>query len=382
MNPNNGGPCQGIRNSIPALEELGIYNEVVCLDAPDAAFLKKDFFKISAIGPGKGPWFYSADIVPWLINNLENFDIVIIHGLWLYHGYAVYKAVSQYRIKHPGTRLPKVYVMPHGMLDPYFQQAKGRKLKALRNWIYWKLIESKVINNSDGIFFTCEEELQLARKSFKPYNPPAELNIGYGITEPPACVNEMAEAFKERCSQLNGRSYFLFLSRIHEKKGVDLLIKAYLICKKTQPQMPALVIAGPGIDSSYGRYIKQLAASDDNIFFPGMLNGMAKWGAFYGCDAFVLPSHQENFGIAVVEALACKKPVLISNQVNIWREIDKGGGGIIAEDTVEGTSEMLLSWMRLSGDNKMKMSLQARLTFEEQFSIDKAAKKLLAVINK
>ena len=79
-----------------------------------------------------------------------------------------------------------------------------------------------------------------------------------------------------------------------------------------------------------------------------MLTGHAKWGAFYGAEAFILPSHQENFGIAVVEALACGKPVLISKQVNIWHEIIEGGGGLVEEDTTAGTLRLLESWQRLS----------------------------------
>ena len=73
----------------------------------------------------------------------------------------------------------------------------------------------------------------------------------------------------------------------------------------------------------------------------GMLSGAAKWGALYGCEAFVLPSHQENFGIAVVEALACGRPVLISDQVNIWREIVEDGAGIAEADTEEGVEKLL-----------------------------------------
>jgi hypothetical protein len=76
-----------------------------------------------------------------------------------------------------------------------------------------------------------------------------------------------------------------------------------------------------------------------------MLSGAAKWGALYGCEAFVLPSHQENFGIAVVEALACGKPVLISDQVNIWREIVEDGAGLVEGDTEEGVEKLLRNFL-------------------------------------
>jgi predicted TIM-barrel fold metal-dependent hydrolase len=187
MDPAEGGPCQGIRNTIPALEKLGVHNEVVTLDDPHAPFLAKDSFKIHALGPSQGPWRYGSKLIPWLIENLPRFDVVIIHGLWLYYSHAAALAVRRYR-KLAGTQTehPKVYCMPHGMLDPYFQRAPERRLKAIRNWIYWKLIEHRVINGSDGVLFTCEAELLLAREPFRPYHPKLELNVGYGIGTPPA----------------------------------------------------------------------------------------------------------------------------------------------------------------------------------------------------
>jgi len=105
------------------------------------------------------------------------------------------------------------------------------------------------------------------------------------------------------------------------------------------------------------------------VYFPGMLTGAAKWGAFYGCEAFVLPSHQENFGIAVVEALTCNKPVLISNQVNIWREIHDGGAAVVADDTNDGTYSMLYNWSRLSSEDKEKMGNHARNCYERHFEV-------------
>ena len=73
---------------------------------------------------------------------------------------------------------------------------------------------------------------------------------------------------------------------------------------------------------------------------PGMLQGDMKWGALNAAEVFCLPSHQENFGIAVAEALGCGTPVLISDKVNIWREIEADGAGLVDDDTVDGTSEL------------------------------------------
>ncbi|PTX21471.1 glycosyltransferase involved in cell wall biosynthesis [Pontibacter mucosus] len=413
MDPYQGGPCQGIRNAIPELRKLGARNEVVCLDSPQATYLVKDEFLIHALGPRKGPWQYSAKLVPWLLANLGRFDAVVVHGLWLYHGYAVRKAVYllKKRQKTRGesqNKIPRLYVMPHGMLDPYFQRAKERKLKAVRNWFYWKLVESHVVNEADGLLFTCEQELQLAREPFQPYSPRQVVNVGYGIADPPAFEQEMQQAFALQCPQLQGQPYLLFLSRIHEKKGVDLLLRAYAFIRtsklkpKAEPVLisstvdelvetmpvennfPKLVIAGPGLETPYGHSIQELVNESpelhSSVFFPGMLTGEAKWGAFYGCEAFILPSHQENFGIAVVEALACGKPVLISDQVNIWKEIRNGKGGLVAKDTLDGAQQLLQEWQSLPDSSRESMGLKARETFEKCFAIRPAAHRFLSAL--
>ncbi len=381
MDPAQGGTSQAVRNTIPALIELGVHNEVVTLDDPKAAFLGRDPFTIHALGPDSGPWHYGSRLQPWLMANIGRFDAVVIEGLWLYYSHATAKAFRAFIRSQPLGRRPKLFVMPHGMLDPYFQRDPSRKLKAIRNWFYWKLIEAKVINSADGLLFTCEQELRLAREPFSPYHPKQELNVGLGIEEPPAFKIEMRNAFNKACPQVQSKPYILFLSRIHEKKGVDLLVHSY--AKSFSSSSPKLVIAGPGIESQYGQYIKKLIDEyklHENVFFPGMVAGDSKWGAFYGCEAFSLPSHQENFGIAVVEALACGKPVLISNQVNIWREIESAGGGIVGDNTLQGTLESLERWFRLSADNKLIMTKRARAAYENNFSIGPAAQRILNAI--
>ena len=147
--------------------------------------------------------------------------------------------------------------------------------------------------------------------------------------------------------------------------------------------LPDLVIAGPNMESSYGKKIQKMVASDTDIanciHFTGMLTGNAKWGAIYGSEAFVLPSHQENFGIAVVEAMACRKPVLISNQVNIWREIEDGGGGLIGADTLDGVVRILKTWLNLSAVEKDLMGMKAYDVYKDKFMVENAAKNIINV---
>ncbi|WP_184550113.1 glycosyltransferase [Mucilaginibacter sp. FT3.2] len=377
MNPETGGVCEAIRICANGLEELGVHNEVVSVD--DEIFNKADKFVQHALGPAKNAWYYSKTLLPWLADNITRFDAVIVHGLWLYHGYAVYKTLNSLKIKEAK---PKLFVMPHGMLDPYFQRARGRRVKAIRNVIYWSLIEKKLINSADEILFTCETELILARVPFWPYKPKLETIVGLGVMAPPAYSIKMAQVFKNMVPQISDSPYLLFLSRIHEKKGADLLIDAYKKIAeehlgpggdKNAASLPKLVIAGPGLDSTYGLQMQQIVAESallkDLVYFPGMLTGAAKWGAFYGCEAFILPSHQENFGIAVVEALTCNKPVLISNQVNIWRELQEAGGALVADDTNIGTYTMLTNWHNLSSAEKETMGFNARYCYEQHFEV-------------
>ena len=161
---------------------------------------------------------------------------------------------------------------------------------------------------------------------------------------------------------------------------MDLLVRAYLQILETEklkPDLTALVIAGPGWDSEYGLKIRRMIAGQSSIHAVGMLEGDAKWGALHRCSAFVLPSHQENFGIAVAEALACNKPVLISNKVNIWREITQDGAGSMAEDDLGGTIQLLRAFAHLDrGADPNRF----HNCYRKRFGIDSAAQKLASVL--
>jgi len=379
LDPKSGGMSQAVRTLVAGLEPKGVQNEIVTLDEPTAGYIKESSTIVHALGRGSGPWCYNKSLYPWLINNLSNYDRVIVHGLWQYPGFALSKAIKEVKVEY--------YVMPHGMLDPYFQRANGRRLKALRNTLYWKFLEGRVVNSADGLMFTCEEEKQLAHEPFNPYKPKREIVVGLGVEEPPPRSSKMMDLFYACYPELLGSRYILFLSRIHEKKGVDMLVESYrelvgqLLKNDPQVEVPRLLIAGPGLETLYGRQIlKQVDSAPglkDYIIFPGMLSGDMKWGAYYGAEAFILPSHQENFGIAVVEALACSKPVLISNQVNIYREISGGRAAIVADDTPQGTYKLLEYWNGMSTEAKEKMKKNARCVYETHFAVEPAMQRMI-----
>lgn len=409
IDPKKGGISNAVQTMAVESARYGICNEIVSLDCEGASFINSPN-TAHALGPSQTPWSYSNKLIPWLLENILRFDAIVVHGLWLFHSYAVTKALKQIKQveNKNGKYFPKLFVMPHGMLDPYFQHSKERKTKAVRNWAYWKLIEGKVINNADGILFTCKEECRLANDTFSPYYPKRQFIVGLGVAEPPAFNHTMSQAFIEKCPGIKNTPYILFLSRLDPKKGVDLLIQAYekviqeISSKKTHHAsnvnvagvsetfnyqggaFPKLVIAGPGLETPFGEKIQNMVkrnpALETSVFFSGMLEGDAKWGAFYGCEAFVLPSHQENFGIAVVEALACGKPVLISKPINISAEIKVMKGGLIEDDTLEGTCTMLRLWNLMPENEKLKMGYHARKCFESDFTLVPAINKLIAAV--
>lgn len=377
MNPKSGGPCQGIRNVNPYIKQLGIEIEVVCMDNTNEEYDTNDDFVIHKIGKGKTSYQYQPLLYNWLIKNALSYDCIIVHGLWQHYNLVVYRAIKF--LKKNNRKVPQVVIMPHGMLDPYFQKAADRKWKALRNEFVWRFIEKKCINNADAIFYTCQEELRLAATTFKGYSPKKAINVSYGIQSPPERSVDFDKAFFQKCPVVLHKEYLLFLSRIHEKKGVDLLIKAYNELFQENSKLPHLVIAGP-IESDYAQEMIQLASNNPMIHFSGMLTGMAKWGAFYNCNAYILPSHQENFGIAIVEALACKKPVLITDKINIYKEIEDGGGGIVSDDSYDGILEIIKKWEVLSDVQKNEMALNAYILYEKHFNIESAAKRLNKVL--
>lgn len=390
MDPVKGGVSHAVQTIATEVTKAGFFNEVLTLDPP-GNIESTSMYRINNIGPSKGPWSYSSALIPWLLKNLKRFDIVIVHGLWLYSGYAVRQAISKYKSKNKVTtanlKLPKLFIMPHGMLDPYFQHAEKRKIKAIRNWVYWKMIESNLVNGSDGILFTCKQECLLARKPFRPYRPKRELVVGLGISAPPAFSFSMIDTFNNLCPNVVFGKYILYLGRIDVKKGVDLLLQAYrnIISTYGINKCPQLILAGPGMDTEYGTMLEMFVnANPDlkaNTHIAGMLSGEKKWAAIYGCEAFILPSHQENFGISVIEALACGKPVLISKQVNINNELAQAQAAIIGDDTLNGIYEMLESWMATPEAARRQMSLNARRCYEKQFAIQRATNNLIEAIS-
>jgi glycosyltransferase involved in cell wall biosynthesis len=139
------------------------------------------------------------------------------------------------------------------------------------------------------------------------------------------------------------------------------------------------VIAGPD-KVGWQHELQALAARlgvADRISWTGSLAGTLKWGAFSASEVFVLPSHQENFGIVVAEAMACSLPVIVSNKVNIWREIVNFDAGLVGDDTMEGTQASLARWSALTSAEIAAFRLRSKRCFEEMFDFNRTSKFVL-----
>jgi glycosyltransferase involved in cell wall biosynthesis len=262
------------------------------------------------------------------------------------------------------------------MLDPWFKRTYP--LKHLKKWLYWPWAEYRVLRDARAALFTCDRERELARESFWLYRC-HERVVSFGTAEPGGHAEHEREEFLAAHPQLRGRRFLVFLGRVHEKKGVDLLLRAFAHARAGQARDLHLVIAGPGTPELFAQ-LKSLSGElgvTERVHWTGLLQGALKWGALRAAEAFVLASHQENFGLAVVEALACGVPVLISDQVNICREIERDGGGFVARDTLPETTAMLDRWATLPETGRSLMRRQARACFEQRYEIQRVTQRLV-----
>lgn len=366
VDPRGGGPIEGINQIARVQITRGHTVEIVSIDDPADPMLATASLPVHALGPPLTYYRYSPRLVPWLRANAHRYDAVIVNGLWQYGSYATWRALH-------GTGTP-YFVFTHGMLDPWFKHEYP--LKHLKKWLFWPWADYRVLRDAAAVFFTCEEERLLARRSFWLYRC-NEAVVGFGTAAPAGDSTAQRAAFLSHFPGLENKRLLLFLSRIHEKKGCDLLIDAFAdVCKRDARLH--LVMAGPdqtGWKAALSARAKQLGIAD-RITWTGMLSGEMKWGAYHSAEAFVLPSHQENFGIVVAEALACGLPVLISNKVNIWREIRNSHAGIVADDTLVGTKSLLEGWLDLSEADRLHMREAAKQCFSAHFEINQAADSL------
>lgn len=371
VNPAGGGPIEAVKQLAAINIRAGHSVEVVSLDQPSDLWVQQFPLPCHAMGSAKGSYGYSSRFVSWLRAHRHDYDAVVVDGIWQYNAFGVWRALH-------GTDTA-YFVFTHGMLDPWFKRMYP--LKHFKKWLYWPWGDYRVLRDARAVLFTCEEERLLARQSFWLYRCKERI-VTLGTAGPSGDPGAQLNAFREKFPQTRDKQCLLFLGRVHVKKGADLLLRAFadgVRGKQSGSERLHLIVAGPD-DHAYAQEIKTLAVSlglQDRITWTGMLVGDLKWGAFYQAEAFVLTSHQENFGIAVAEALACGRPVLISNKVNIWREIAEDRAGLSANDDQQGATNLLRSWLEMPTTAKAEMGRNAAACFARRFHIEASARSFI-----
>jgi glycosyltransferase involved in cell wall biosynthesis len=244
------------------------------------------------------------------------FDILHLHGVW---DRVLFRAAAA-----AGRRGTPYVVAPHGMLDPWsLAQKRWKKRLALA------LGYRRMLNGAAALHLLNADELHLiAPLGLK--SPGRVLPNGVFLEEidPPLGSNAFAEPYPE----LAGQPYILFISRLHHKKGLDYLAEAFRLVAARRPDAH-LVVAGPD-DGARIDFERRVATPElvGRVHVVGPLYGVAKWAALAGAACFCLPSRQEGFSVAILEALACRTPAVVSEACHFPEVAEAGAGAVVPLD--------------------------------------------------
>jgi len=261
-----------------------------------------------------GSWKFSWSMTRWLWANAGAYDVVHVHALFSYATIPGCRAAAH---------APVPYVLrPLGTLSEWSLAHRGWKKRP-----YYALLERSHLEMASAIHVTSVDEAEdVARLGYAERTRviPLGVDVESRVRERPRVV--------KRGNPLR----LLFLSRLHEKKNVPLLLRA-LASVASASRPIELTIAGDG-DGGYRRELEQLAQElglQARVRFLGHVDGDAKQRVLLDADCFVLPSAHENFGLAVAEALAAGLPVIVTPGVALSRDVGEAGAGLVTDATAE-----------------------------------------------
>jgi glycosyltransferase involved in cell wall biosynthesis len=258
---------------------------------------------------------FSWPLNHWLAQHVRDYDLVHIHAL-----FSCASTAAAFWSRRSG--IPYI-VRPLGVLNRWGMQNRHPYLKQFS----FRLIERRILARAARVHYTSEQEraeataLGIAQKA-------AIIPNAVDITSGSVC--RLKGQFRSRYPQLVGRRVILFLSRLDAKKGLDLLLPAFARIRFHCSSV-SLVLAGEGNPTFVARLQKQAVCLgiDTDLVWTGLLTDEDKWEALADASMLVLPSYSENFGVAVVEAMAAGVPVVISDQVGIHREVSEAEAGVV-----------------------------------------------------
>lgn len=259
---------------------------------------------------------YSYTLSRWLHGNVDAFDVVHVHAVFSHSSLAGASACRRAGVPY--------LVRPFGSLDPWSLEQR----KILKT-IFLKLVGRRMLQGASAIHYTTEKERQLAEQAVR---TDSGVVVPLGLTDEWMAGTKGGASPSRELRSAVERPYVLVLSRLHPKKRIKPFIEVFLDVARTRFPEWTLVIAGDG-DSSYGRELKQLVSqkqAGDRVVFPGWVDGDDKRWLLENAELSVLPSHQENFGISVIEAMSYAVPVLISDRVNVAPDVREARAGWVA----------------------------------------------------
>lgn len=307
---------------------------------------------------------FSPDMGRALRERAAGFDVVHVHSLYLFTTLAACRAALRHEVPY--------VVQPHGVLDPYH-----RRHHALRKAVFDRLLQRRLLDRAAAVHCTSEDELALAR----PFGIRAPAVVVPQGVDPAEFADLPARgSFRARHPGLLGRRLVVFLGRLTPKKGLDTLVMAFARVAGTVPDAH-LVLAGPD-DRGHARAVGRMVAAvglAGRTTMPGMLLGRQRLELLADADVWVLPSRAENFGMAVVEAMACGAPVVVSDRVNIHREVAGGGAGLVVP--CDEAAALAGAITRVLGDGGLRGRLAAAgpELVRRRFTWERAADGLLTL---
>lgn len=321
--PRYGGPSRAVIEMCRALRGRGVDTLIATTDADGTGRLAVDLGRPTLYSDVPAIFFprqwseaykYSRPLARWLNAHVAEFEVVHIHAVFSHACLAAAKACRKKGVPY--------IVRPLGTLDPWSMKQKSTKKKLL-----WHLSVKRMLNGAGAIHYTALPEQKLAEES---------LGLGRGVVVPlgfvmdPIGGNGEIETPQALDPSLNNHPYVLVLSRLHPKKGLELLLPAFLsLAKQSEFAEWKLVLAGDG-DAEYVSLLRSLAEREgmsERVIFMGWLQGEQKRVMLQQASLLALTSYQENFGLCVVEALACGVPVILSPHVNLAPEVEAAGAG-------------------------------------------------------
>ena len=355
LNFSSGGPSLSVYLLVKELRNKRIDAQILTFEPNDIndKLISEEYFIKTIKAPNSLKLGYSKIFLKYLRDNCS-YDIYHGHGLWQM---PIHNMASIARSKN------KPYLItPRGMLEPWsLKQSKLKKKLAFILYQYKDIGQANCIHSTSKM-----EEENIRRLGFK--NPIAVIPNGINLSEYP--MNKMREP--------NSKRTILFLSRIHPKKGIELLIEAWSKIEKNLRKNWTIKIAGNGEEvyvNNLTQVIKKNSLESD-IEIIGAKFGEDKINTYLQADLFILPTYSENFGMVVAEALACGLPVITTKGAP-WEELITKNAGWWIDIGVEPLVKALTEAMSLSDEERKQMGLNGRKLVEENYSIESVAQKMI-----